>query len=36
MTQHNFNQAKKWFEDLRNQLIKIIADIDGKSEIITH
>ena len=35
MTQHNFNEAKKWFEDLRNQLIKIIAEIDGNDFIKT-
>ena len=29
MTDHNFNVAKIWFEDLRNQLLKIINEIDG-------
>ena len=36
MTQHNFDEAKKWFEDLRNQLIKIIAEIDGNDFIKTN
>ena len=29
MTIHNFNKSKNWFEDLRNQLINLIAEIDG-------
>ena len=29
MTDNNYNKAKNWFEDLRNQLINMIAEIDG-------
>ena len=36
MTDHNFNEAKNWFEDLRNQLIKIITEIDGSDFIKTN
>ena len=36
MTDIKFDQAKNWFEDLHNQLIKIISDIDGKEFIITN
>ena len=36
MTQYNFDEAKKWFEDLRNQLIKIIADIDDNDFVKTN
>ena len=36
MTDYNFNEAKNWFEDLQNQLIKIITEIDGSDFIKTH
>ena len=36
MTDHNFNVAKNWFEDLQNQLIKIITEIDGSDFIKTN
>ena len=36
MTNDNFNKAKKWFEDLRDQLIKIIVEIDGSDFIKTN
>ena len=36
MTDHNFNKAKNWFEDLRNQLINMIVEIDGSDFIKTH
>ena len=36
MTDHNFNVAKNWFEDLQNQLIKIITEIDGSNFIKTN
>ena len=29
MTDQNFDKAKNWFENLRNQLIKTVSDIDG-------
>ena len=32
MTDHNFNVAKNWFEDLQNQIIKIITEIDRSEE----
>ena len=30
MSDKQFNLAKDWFEDLRNQLINIVSEIDGK------
>ena len=36
MTDYNFNEAKNWFEDLQNQLIKIITEIDGSDFIKTN
>ena len=36
MNDHNFYEAKNWFEDLRNQLIKIITEIDGSDFIKTN
>ena len=36
MTDHNFNKAKNWFEDLRNQLIHIVSEIDGNDFIKTN
>ena len=35
MTDYNFNKAKNWFEDLRNQLIHIVSEIDGNDFIKT-
>ena len=35
MTDDNFNKAKNWFEDLRNQLIKIVSEIDGSDFVKT-
>ena len=32
MTDDNFNKAKNWFEDLRNQLIKIVSEISLKKK----
>ena len=36
MTDKQFNLAKDWFEDLRNQLINIVAEIDGKKFVQTN
>ena len=36
MTDINFDQAKDWFEDLRNQLINIVSEIDGSEFIKTN
>ena len=36
MTDNNYNKAKNWFEDLRNQLINMIVEIDGSDFIKTH
>ena len=33
---NQFDQAKNWFENLRNQLIKIISEIDGNEFINTN
>jgi len=35
MTEPNFNEARHWFEDLSNQLIKIITKIDSSDFIKT-
>ena len=35
MTDDNSNKAKNWFEDLRNQLIKIVSEIDGSDFVET-
>jgi len=35
MTDKQFNLAKDWFEDLRNQLTNIVAEIDGKKFVQT-
>ncbi len=36
MTDKQFNLAKDWFEDLRNQLINIVAEIDGNKFVQTN
>ena len=36
MIDKQFNQAKDWFEDLRNQLINIVSEIDGKEFVQTN
>ena len=33
MSDKQFNLAKDWFEDLRNQLINIVSEIDGKAAV---
>tara|TARA_Y100000768_G_scaffold372133_1_gene339517 strand:- start:118 stop:921 length:804 start_codon:yes stop_codon:yes gene_type:complete len=36
MTDNQFNQAKDWFEDLRNQLINTVTEIDGNEFVKTN
>ena len=36
MSDKQFNLAKDWFEDLRNQLINIIYEIDGREFVQTN
>ena len=36
MSDKQFNLAKDWFEDLRNQLINIVSEIDGKEFVQTN